>query len=165
MSVEDEEVEEEVEDEERAEALEKASVDISKDEGRRSLKLWFAVLGSPLAWAGHLGINYSIEEWLTCSRSAKEQGEFLGLSTDTLVLLINTAMLAVAALSGLVALRCWQSLRAAAGDEGGEDGEDDTAERARWMAFAGMVEGALFVGIILLGYLPSLIIGTCETSP
>jgi hypothetical protein len=155
-----------VEDEEKAEALEETSVDISKDEGRRSLKLWFAVLGSPLAWAGHLGINYSIEEWLTCSRSAKEQGEFLGLSTDALVLLVNTAMLAVAALSGLAAVSCWKSLRAAAGnDEGGEEGGDESTERARWMAFAGMVEGALFVGIILLGYLPTLIIGTCETSP
>ncbi len=161
MSVEDEEIEDE-----KAEALEEASVGISKDEGRRSLKLWFAVLGSPLAWAGHLGINYSIEEWFTCSRSAKEQGEFLGLSTDTLVLLINTAMLAVAALSGLAALSCWKSLRARAGDDdAGEEEGDESTERARWMAFAGMVEGALFVGIILLGYLPSLIIGTCETSP
>ena len=155
-----------VEDEEKAEALEEASVDISKDEGRRSLKLWFAVLGSPLAWAGHLGINYSIEEWFTCSRSAKEQGEFIGLSTEMLVLLVNTAMLAVAALSGLAAVSCWRSLRAGAGDdEAAEEGGDETAERARWMAFAGMVEGALFAGTILLGYLPLLIIGTCETSP
>jgi hypothetical protein len=158
-----------VEDEEKAEALEEAAVGVSKDEGRRSLKLWFAVLGSPLAWAGHLGVNYSIEEWFTCSRSTKEHGEFLGLSTDTLVLLVNTAMLAVAALSGLVAFMCWKSLRGTAGgedgDEGGDEGGDETAERARWMAFAGMVEGALFVGIILLGYLPGLFLGTCETSP
>ncbi len=154
-----------VEDEEKAEALEEASVDISKDEGRRSLKLWFAVLGSPLAWVGHLVGNYSIEEWFACSRGAKKQGELLGLSVDTAVLLLNTAMLAVAALSGLVALRCWQSLRAAAGDEGGDEGVDDSTDRARWMAFAGMVEGALFVGIILLGYLPTLFLGTCETSP
>jgi hypothetical protein len=151
--------------EEQAEALEEAALDVSKDEGRRSLKLWFAVLGSPVAWAGHLGINYSIEEWFTCSRSAKEQGEFLGLSTDALVLLVNTAMLAVAALSGLVALRCWQSLRPRAGEEGDDEGLDETTDRARWMAFAGMVEGALFVGIILLGYLPILTMGTCETSP
>ncbi len=33
------------------------------------------------------------------------------------------------------------------------------------MAFAGMVEGALFVGIIVLGYLPVLTLGICETSP
>jgi hypothetical protein len=154
-----------VEDEEKAEELEESSVDISKDEGRRSLKLWFAVLGSPLAWAGHLGINYSVEEWFTCSRSAKEQGEFLGLSTNTLVLLINTAMLTVAVLSALAALSCWKSLRAGADGGADDEGGDETAERARWMAFAGMVEGALFVGIILLGYLPALIIGSCEVSP
>ncbi|HEX2041101.1 MAG TPA: hypothetical protein VHF24_00560 [Acidimicrobiales bacterium] len=154
-----------VEEAEAAEALEEASVDISKDEGRRSLKLWFAVLGSPVAWAGHLGVNYSFEEWFACSRGTKKQGELLGLSVDTAVVLFNTAMLAVAALSGLVALRCWRSFRSGAGDEEGDEGVDDTTDRARWMAFAGMVEGALFVGIILLGYLPALMLGVCETSP
>jgi hypothetical protein len=158
-------------DVEEVEALEEASVDISKDEGRRSLKLWFAVLGSPVAWAGHLGGNYSLEEWFACSRGAKKQGELLGLGLDTAVALLNTAMLAVAALSGLAALSCWKSLRArpgSEGDEGGgadDEGGDEQQERARWMAFAGMVEGAMFTGIILLGYLPALMLGVCETSP
>jgi hypothetical protein len=33
------------------------------------------------------------------------------------------------------------------------------------MAFAGMVEGAIFVGTILLGYLPPLLLDTCAVSP
>jgi hypothetical protein len=33
------------------------------------------------------------------------------------------------------------------------------------MAFAGMVEGVIFVGAILLGYLPPLLLDTCATSP
>jgi hypothetical protein len=33
------------------------------------------------------------------------------------------------------------------------------------MAFAGIVEACLFVGIILLGYLPNLFLGACETTP
>ena len=145
------------EDVENAEALEHASEEISKDEARRSLKLWFAVLGSPLAWAGHLGANYSLEEWFACSKSSPIRGEIQGLSVDAWVILINTAMVAVAALSGLVALNCWKALKGQTGD--------DTTERARWMAFAGMVEGALFLGIILLGYLPTLYLGPCETTP
>ena len=144
---------------EQAEQLEKAGKGISKDEGRRSLRLWFAVLGSPVAWTGHLGANYSLEEWFACSPSAHERGEILGISVDTVSILLNTVMLAIAVASGLVAYGCWKKLK------GQEDEDDDTTERSRWMAFAGMVEGALFTGIILLGYLPSFMIGICETTP
>ena len=145
---------------EKAEELEEAGKVISRDEGRRSLKLWFAVLGSPIAWTGHLGANYSLEEWFACSPSAHEPGEILGIRVDTVSILINTAMLAIAVLSGLVAYRCWKKLKSQEGEE-----VDDTTDRSRWMAFAGMVEGALFTGIILLGYLPSLMIDICETTP
>ena len=150
-----------VEDVEEEEALEEAAEAISKEERRGSLALWFGVLGSPFAWFGHLGVNYSLEEWFACSESAHHKGEILGVGVKTVSLLFNSAMVAVAVLSGLVALSCWRKLQARAGDENG----DDQMERARWMAFAGMVEAALFLGIILLGYLPSLMIDVCETTP
>lgn len=155
-----------VEDVESEEALEEAAEEISKDERRRSVALWFAVLGSPLAWVGHLGVNYSLEEWFACSESAHHKGEILGVGVKTVSVLFNSAMVAVAVLSGLVALRCWRKLKARDG-EGNEDDEngDDQLERARWMAFAGIVEAALFLGIILLGYLPSLMLDVCETTP
>ncbi|HEX2046434.1 MAG TPA: hypothetical protein VHF27_01640 [Acidimicrobiales bacterium] len=150
-----------VEDVEREEALEEAGEEISKDERRRSVLLWFGVLGSPLAWVGHLGVNYSLEEWFACSESARDKGEILGVGVKTISVVFNSAMLAVAVASGLVALGCWRKLQAQEGDENG----DDRMERARWMAFAGSVEAALFVGIILLGYLPSLMLDVCETTP
>ena len=150
-----------VEDVESEEALEEAAEEISKDERRRSLALWFAVLGSPLAWVGHLGVNYSLEEWFACSESAHQKGEILGVGVKTISVGFNSAMVAVAVLSGLVALRCWRKLQAQEGDENG----DDRMERARWMAFAGIVEAALFLGIILLGYLPNLMLDVCETTP
>ena len=150
-----------VEDVENEEALEEAAEEISKDERRGSVLLWFGVLGSPLAWVGHLGVNYSLEEWFACSESAHDQGEILGVGVKTFSVLFNSAMLAVAVASGLVALTCWRKLQAGGRDENG----DDQTERARWMAFAGIVEAALFVGIILLGYLPSLMLDVCETTP
>ena len=150
-----------VEDVEKEEALEEAGEEMSKEERRGTLALWFGVLGSPLAWAGHLGVNYSLEEWFACSESAHHKGEILGVGVKTISLGFNSAMVAVAVLSGVGALRCWRKLQAQDGDENG----DDRMERARWMAFAGSVEGALFVGIILLGYLPSLMIDVCETTP
>jgi hypothetical protein len=146
-------------DESQEEALEEAAEEISKDERRRSVALWFGVLGGPLAWVGHLGGNYSLEEWFACSESAHHQGEILGVGVKTVSLLLNSAMVAVAALSGLVAYGCWKKLQGQSGDEG------DTLERARWMAFAGIVEGALFLGIILLGYVPLLTLDVCETTP
>jgi hypothetical protein len=151
-----------VEDVENEEALEEAGEEISKDERRRSVALWFAVLGSPLAWVGHLGVNYSLEEWFACSESAHDHaGEILGIGVKTFSFGFNSAMVALAVLSGLVALRCWRKLQAQDGDENG----DELMERARWMAFAGIVEAALFLGIILLGYLPNLMLDVCETTP
>ena len=139
------------------EEVEEAAEEISRDEGRRSLLLWFAVLGSPLAWGGHLLVNYSLEEVFACSPSAQDRGQVLGLSVDTFSLLFNTAMLVGAVASGLVALACWRRLRGAA--------DDERSQRAAWMAFAGVVEACLFVAIILLGYLPALTLGTCESTP
>jgi hypothetical protein len=151
-----------VEDVEKEDALEEAGEEISKEERRGTLALWFGVLGSPAAWFGHLGVNYSLEEWFACSESAHHKGEILGVGVKTISLLFNSAMVAVAVLSGLVAMSCWRKLQA----QGGDDDGDDRLERARWMAFAGMVEAALFLGIILLGYLPSLMIDdVCETTP
>jgi hypothetical protein len=150
-----------VEDVESEEALEEAGEEISKDERRRSVLLWFGVLGSPLAWIGHLGVNYSLEEWFACSESAHDKGEILGVGVKTISLVFNSAMVAVAVLSGLVALTCWRKLKAQEGNEN----DDERLERARWMAFAGVVEAGLFLGIILLGYLPSLMIDVCETTP
>ena len=147
-------------DESREEALEEAGEEISKDERRRSVALWFGVLGSPLAWVGHLGVNYSLEEWFACSESAHEEGKILGVGVKTVSVVFNSAMLALAALAGLAAYTCWKKLKAQNGD-----GDGDTLERARWMAFAGTIEAALFLGIILLGYLPSLILHACETTP
>ena len=152
-----------VEDVESEEALEEAAEEISKDERRRSVALWFAVLGSPLAWVGHLGVNYSLEEWFACSESAHHQGEILGVGVKTFSFVFNSAMVAVAVLSGLVALRCWRKLQPQDGDE--DAGADERMERARWMAFAGIVEASLFLGIILLGYLPNLMLDVCETTP
>jgi hypothetical protein len=152
-----------VEDVESEEALEEAAEEISKDERRRSVLLWFAVLGSPLAWVGHLGVNYSLEEWFACSESAHDKGEILGVGVKTISVVFNSAMVALAVASGLVALSCWRKLRVADGD--GVENEDEQTERARWMAFAGIVEAALFLGIIVLGYLPSLMLDVCETTP
>ncbi len=144
-------------DRETVDELERVSREITRQETCGSWALWFGVLGSPLAWAGHLVANYSLEEWFACAPSTSTPGEILGVGVHTMAVVINSAMAAVALISGVVALRCWQRLRGSSGH--------DEAGTARWMAFAGVVEGFLFLGIILLGYLPAFTLGTCETTP
>ncbi|HEY7072405.1 MAG TPA: hypothetical protein VH479_19920 [Acidimicrobiales bacterium] len=124
-------------------------------EGRGSFALWFGVLGSPLAWLGHLFLNYSLEEWFACAPATTDRGEILGFGVRDVSLVLNTAMALVAAASGLVALATWRRLRRVS--------DGDSLDRAQWMAFAGTVEGALFLGMILLGYLPPVILRTCAT--
>jgi hypothetical protein len=131
---------------------------ITATETRRSWRLWFAVLGSPLAWFGHLIVNYSFEEWFACSPSAEQQGQILGFSVRTVVLVFNSAMVVVAAASGLAAVSCWRQLRQAGGG-------DEGLNRARWMALAAIIEAVLFVPIILLGYVSPFLLRICEIAP
>jgi hypothetical protein len=130
--------------------------DITRQESRGSTALWFAVLGSPLAWGGHLLLNYSLEEWFACSPSATDRGEILGFTVDQVSWTLNSLMVLTAAAAGLTALASWRKLKRAS--------DGDSLERSQWMAFAGMVEGAIFVGAILLGYLPPLLLDTCAVS-
>jgi hypothetical protein len=130
---------------------------VTAEEGRGSVALWFGVLGSPAAWGGHLVLNYSLEEWFACAPATTDPGEILGFTVRQVSLTVNSLMALAAAAAGLVALGCWRRLRRVA--------DGDTTQRARWMAYAGTVEGAVFLGMILLGYLPPLVLRTCATTP
>jgi hypothetical protein len=131
--------------------------DITRRESHGSRALWFGVLGSPVAWLGHLLLNYSLEEWFACSPATTDRGEILGFSVDAVSWTLNSLMVLTAAAAGLTALASWRRLRRAS--------DGDVLERERWMAFAGVVEGVIFVGAILLGFLPPLLLDTCATSP
>lgn len=142
--------------EDAEEAAERAAEARTREETVGSWALWVGVLGGPAAWLGHLLVNYSLEEWFACSPSAQDPGFVLGLPVHVFSVLVNSLMLAVAVASGVVALVCRRRPK---------DPDDERARRARWMATAGVIEGALFTGIILLGYLPLLLLGPCETTP
>jgi hypothetical protein len=130
---------------------------ITRQEGRGSAALWFAVLGGPVAWVGSLALNYPLEEVLACAPATTDRGEILGLSVDQVSWTLNSLMALVAAAAGLTAVVCWQRLR--------RESDGDVLERSQWMAFAGMVEGAIFFAAIVLAYIPPLLLDTCTTSP
>jgi hypothetical protein len=138
-------------------SIEQDARDITRRESRGSAALWFGVLGSPVAWLVHLGLNYSLEEWFACSPANTDRGEILGFTVDQMSWTLNSLMALTAAAAGLTALASWRRLKRAS--------NGDVLEREQWMAFAGMVEGVIFLGAILLGYLPPLLLDTCAMSP
>ena len=137
-------------------SIESRVTEISKREGRGSILLWFGALAPPTAWALQLIVNYSLEEWFACAPSTSEPGEVLGLSVDTVALLVTTVLVAVS-LSGLfVALRCYRRIDAGAGE---------SMERARWMALAGIFNGILYTIIIVASYGVPAMLDSCRTTP
>lgn len=134
-----------------------AAEQITRGESRGSWLLWIAVLTGPLAWLLHLSVNYSLEEWFACSPATQTPGEILGLSVDTVALVVN-ALLAAATLGALlVAVSCWNKLRSK------RNGDDIT--RAGWMALAGIMNSVLYLIIILFGFAPPFVLGICEVTP
>jgi hypothetical protein len=138
-------------------SIEQAARTITREESRGSIALWFTVLGSPLAWGAHLVLNYALEEWFACSPSVTDRGEMLGFSVHDVSLVLNTVIALIAATAGVTGFRCWRRTRSAT--------DGDSLQRARWMAFAGTIEGAIFTTAILFGYLPPLLLDTCATTP
>jgi hypothetical protein len=130
---------------------------VTRQESRGSAALWFAVLGSPVAWVGSLALNYPLEEVFACAPATTDRGEILGFSADAVSWTLNSLMVLLAAAAGLTALTSWRRLRRAT--------DGDRLERSQWMAFAGMVEGGIFLAAIVLGYVPPLLLDTCTTSP
>jgi hypothetical protein len=130
---------------------------ISRDETRGSWLLWFAVLTGPVAWALHLTINYSLEEWFACSPGTQTRGEILGFGVHAVALIVNAILLGATIAAGLVAISCWRKVRA--------DRDEGDITRAGWMALAGIMNSVLYLIIIAFGFAPPLILGVCEVMP
>jgi hypothetical protein len=137
-------------------ARSQAPEEISRQEGAGSWRLWFAVLGAPLAWITHLAVSYSLEEWFACAPSTSERGQILGLDVRSMALIITAALALVALAAGFVAFSCLRKISAA-----GEIGNP----RPRWMAIAGIMNSILYLFIIVVGVAPPLILNTCQRSP
>jgi hypothetical protein len=129
---------------------------VTRRETRGSLLLWIGVLTAPLAWAIHLVLNYSLEEWFACSPATQTPGEILGFGVHNVSIAVNATLAAATLVAGFVALSCRLRLRNA---------EGEGAARARWMALVGIINSCLFGLIIVVGFAPSVVLDVCEFSP
>ena len=102
---------------------------------------WAVVFVPPAAWAAQFLVNYNLADSLGCS-----PGHVVGMGSVKGVLGAVTGLAALACIvSGLVALRAWRRWRA---------NDATTGKRAEWMALAGVMVAALFLLLILAGFLP-----------
>lgn len=125
---------------------------VTAAETRGSLALWFGVLGAPLAWAAQLVVNYALEDPLTCAPGAATPGVLLGMDIERWLAMITAALVAVAFAALVVSIRCYRRLR-----------DDATiGGRARWMAFAGIVNSSIFLLPIALGFASPLLLDSCR---
>lgn len=121
--------------------------------------LWFALLGGPIAWSAHLLASYPLVS-VACQLQTT--------APLNLVTAITAAIAAAAGITGAIAHRradaqadaqAGDGARADAGAAGGDLG--DAVARARFMALAGMLAGALFTFVILVEGLPPLLHDPC----
>ena len=130
--------------------------EVSRDETIGSWRLWFAVLGGPLAWITQLVLAYSLEEWFGCAPSTTDVGQVLGIGVRPMAIGISVVMGAVALAAGLLS---WSCLRNAPREESAE------SKRVRWMAIAGLMNSTLYGAFILFSAVPPLLLDVCQTSP
>lgn len=114
-------------------------------------RLWFGLLGAPIAWAMHFAICYSLIG-IACA-AGWDRNQLLGLnSVAALVLLSTLAALPVALAALAVARRV-----------GRHAGQQDQAqaERDRHMSRAGLLAGGFFLLALLFEALIALVVQPC----
>lgn len=137
-------------------ALENASAEaITRREGRGSILLWFGILTAPTCWATQMVVNYSLDELISCSPASQTRGVVLGVTAESIILIVNVVLTLVSVLALASALRCLKKTGS---------GDDSTGGRARWMALSGVFVSALFIAMILVGFGPPLLLDACVVS-
>jgi len=127
--------------------------EITRAETTGSYRLWYGILAPPIVWACQLLLDYGLNEAVACAPGSRTSGRFFNTSIDVVIQLVNVVATVLAVLALALAYGCYRKLR-------GADSTD--ANRARWMAIAGMFDGALFLMLILAKFLPVLFLHGCE---
>ena len=120
-----------------------------------SKALWFGLLAAPIAWMTQLVATYSLEEWFACAPATLDRGQVLGIGVRPFAIGLTIVFGVIALAGGVVAIRSLRTINES----------NDPSGRARWMAYAGILNTALYLIIILANVAPPLILQVCEVSP
>ncbi|SFQ08422.1 hypothetical protein [Tranquillimonas alkanivorans] len=115
---------------------------LAKQEGREALSAWAGWVMAPAAWALHQGIGYAMVPWL-CALGTR--WPYHALTVFAVGLCIGGALMS------RKALRRSRHIR-----------PEHSRMRVRMMALIGLMFSAAAFGGILVEYLPSFLIDTCN---
>jgi hypothetical protein len=137
--------------------MESTAREITRQESRGALVLWFGMFAGPAAWMLHLMLGYMTEDIIACTPCSSTQGEILGFGVRPVVIAIHVVLISVTLLALVVSITAWRRLRAS---------EDrDREGRPAWMALVGILDSVLFALIIAGGFVPPLVLDVCRSSP
>ena len=137
--------------------MESAAREITRQESRGTLVLWFGMFAGPAAWVLHLMLGYMTEDIIACTAGSSTQGEILGFGVRPVVIAIHVVLISVTLLALVVSITAWRRLRAS--------DDRDREGRPAWMALVGILDSVLFALIIAAGFVPPLVLDVCRSSP
>ena len=136
--------------------MEQEQKEITRAETVSSAALWFGILTGPIVWAVQLLLVFGLPESVVCAPGTREQGKFFSLGVEPVIQIINAVATAITLSALLVAYL--QYRRYALRDH-------TEADRARWMATAGLFTSTLFLIITAMKFASPLFLSPCGTSP
>lgn len=136
--------------------MEEKQKEVTRAETTGSMALWFGVLAGPLVWAVQLLLNFGLPEAVACAPGSRRSGVLWGLGVQTVIQITNVVATGVTLLALLVSYRLYRRLLIA---------DPTHANRARWMATAGIFNSALFLILTALKFASPLSLGPCGPSP
>jgi hypothetical protein len=121
----------------------------------RSTWGWLGLLVGPTAWAAQLVGNWAFGEVIACSPAARPPGVIFGIELNAFNAIVNVVLLALTVASGIGAFLELRRVRSR---------QDQTpAQRATWLATAGVMTSALFTLLIAVSFIPLGLVRGCET--
>jgi len=123
--------------------------------GRASFLVWYGVLAPPIVWAIQLLLDFGLDESVACAPGGRLSGMFLNVSVGTAVQIINSVAAVLTLLAIFVSYRSYRRLKAS---------DTTIANRARWMAMAGLFNGALFFLITIMKFAVPAFLSPCAHS-
>jgi hypothetical protein len=128
---------------------------LTRVSGRGELLAWAGIVVGPTAWALQLYGNWVMGEILACSpANAADAGSILGLPVEVVAGVVNGVLLFATVGSGVLAFLRLRAIRAG--------GDSSPADRATWLAVAGVMTSVLFSIVIAMSYVVVALVRGCS---
>jgi hypothetical protein len=122
--------------------------------------LWFGLFAAPAAWALQLISNYALLAHFCYPRNTPLSSPDFG-GTRAVAIVVSAALLVVAVLALLTAIRSWRMTKQPANSAAAAGDEARGVGRVRFMAQAGVLVSGIFVYGVVMAAVPLLAMRPC----